>query len=112
MTPRRVRWDMIDHRANDESAEPIEKNEPTDRTDHAEPTEPIDMNEPTDPIESIEPFEPIERNESSDHSDHRDRDAVTGPVSHGRPRTKEGPPEFSGGPSPMRKAGLLSPRDH
>jgi hypothetical protein len=97
MTPRWVRCDIRDQRAHDESTDPIDANEPIERTAHADPTDPIDMNDPTDPIESIEPFDPIERNESSDHSESRELVDLIAPVSRAK---KEGPPDAPGAPHP------------
>lgn len=70
--PNRVRWDRSDHRASDDSAEPMDANEPIESTETAEPADPIDRIDPADPIESTDPFEPIDRSESCDQSDHFD----------------------------------------
>jgi hypothetical protein len=76
MTPRRARCERIDPCDIELSAEPIDRNEPTEKAENAEPMEPMDRNDPTEPMDSIEPLDPIERNESSDHSDHRALDAI------------------------------------
>ena len=72
MSPNRVRCESSDHRASDDSPEPIDANEPMESTDSADPAEPMDSTDPAEPIDRIEPLEPIDSTESCDQSDHLD----------------------------------------
>jgi hypothetical protein len=80
-TPRRLRCDISDQRAIDDSTEPAESQEPIEKIDSAEPTLPIEAKDPTLPMDRTEPFEPMDKTLFSDHNDHREVSVFMSPSS-------------------------------
>ena len=72
ITPRVARYDIVDHLAPAESAEPSQKNDPMDRTESADPIDATDNTEPIEPIDRTDPRDPMLSTESVDHNDKRD----------------------------------------